>query len=428
MGCGASAPEDYTPPSTGATEDGPMLSLVRRGAPDALVFERAHQLSGPEGALLTLASHPGMAVVPRYEYPRAVAEWRYIELGIGPAHMAAHMQLQGEFLVRLHDERVMDIANWNYEEGNTLNILRSSSVHPGHTRYGGGGRSFIVNADGTISPMKAQHLVLGAAKPTFCFVNSYSPHKCVFEHAKALSGGQTVPLTLSSHPGFAVVQAFDEPREAYHEWHYKSLCIGPASGAIKASRVGQNLVDTSEWYVTPAHLTVHEGNTADLVRNRFKHPGRLLEEHKKHGGGRPLDFNFNDDGSISPVAHPHLCFGCSSTPLGAAMPNAMAMRGLATGAAVPMMAQAVPMATPVVATAVATGAASLSSTPPPLGELAELFKTQLGIEQSATIAETVEKACRQLGVEEKGTLLEKANRCWQALGAPPASGAIEDLG
>ena len=165
MGCGPSAPaENYSPPSTGATENGPQLCLTRKGSPDALVFDQAHNLSGPAGARLTLRSHPGWAVVPRYDYPRSAEEWRYIELGLGPAHMAAHMQLQGEFLVRLHDERVMDIAHWKYEEGNRLTLLRSAHNHPGNTRKENGGRSFVVNADGTISPMKAKHLVLGASE------------------------------------------------------------------------------------------------------------------------------------------------------------------------------------------------------------------------------------------------------------------------
>ena len=257
MGCGPSAPaENYSPPSTGATENGPQLCLTRKGSPDALVFDQAHNLSGPAGARLTLRSHPGWAVVPRYDYPRSAAEWRYIELGLGPAHMAAHMQLQGEFLVRLHDERVMDINCWKYEEGNTLNVLRSAHNHPGNTRYGNGGRSFVVNADGTISPMKAQHLVLGASKPSFCFVHSSSPNKCVFEHAHGLMNGSTVPLTLASHPGLAVTQAFDEPREAFGEWYYKSLIVGDASRAIVARRKdGSNLVDTSDWYVTPSCST-----------------------------------------------------------------------------------------------------------------------------------------------------------------------------
>ena len=313
MGCCASA-EDYTPPGTGATEDGPRLVLTSKGAADAIYFENAHALRQPGGALLTLRG--GMAVVPRYDHPREIMEWSYIELGLGPREMAMRVRLDGEFLVRVHDERVFDIADWKYEVGNHLSILRSTACHPGHTRYGNGGRSFVINPDGTISPKCAQHLVLGAGKPTFSFVPAGSPLVCRFQHAKALAAGQQVPLTLASHPGLAVVQVFDEPREAFGEWHYKALGIGPASKAVVASRQGSFFVDKAGWYVCPSMMNIHQGNHTDLVVNRHNHPARIHEEHRKHGGKRPLDFEFHADGSVAPASAPHLRLGCSFPPLG----------------------------------------------------------------------------------------------------------------
>ena len=67
MGCCASA-EDYTPPGTGATEDGPRLVLTSKGAADAIYFENAHALRQPgepsersSPAPATQASRPGAA-------------------------------------------------------------------------------------------------------------------------------------------------------------------------------------------------------------------------------------------------------------------------------------------------------------------------------------------------------------------------------
>ena len=315
MGCCASA-EDYTPPGTGATEDGPRLVLTSKGAADAIYFENAHALRQPGGALLTLRN--GMAVVPRYDYPRKIMEWSYLELGLGPRGMAMRVRLDGDFLVRVHDERVFDIAWWKYEVGNHLSILRSTACHPGHTRYGNGGRSFVVNPDGTISPKCAQHLVLGAGIPTFSFVPAGSPLVCRFQHAKALAAGQQVPLTLASHPGLAVVQLFDEPMQAFREWDYKTLAIGPASKAVVATRQGSFFVDKAGWYVCPSELKVHKGNHTDLVANRYIHPARILEEHRKHGEGRPLEYEFHDDGSVAPASASHLRLGCSCPPAAAA--------------------------------------------------------------------------------------------------------------
>ena len=95
MGCCFS--EDYTPPGTGATEDGPRLVLTSKGAADAIYFENAHALHQKGGALLTLRGG-NMAVVPRYDYPRDAGEWSYIEVGLGPRHMAMRVRPVGALL------------------------------------------------------------------------------------------------------------------------------------------------------------------------------------------------------------------------------------------------------------------------------------------------------------------------------------------
>ena len=309
------AAEIYKPPGSGATEDGPKLVLTSKGSSSALYFENAAGLHQKGGALLTLRGG-NMAIVPRYDYPRDAGEWSYIELGLGPHGMAMRVRLDGEFLVRVHDDRVFDIAHWKYEEGNNLVILRSSIFHPINTRKAPGGRSFVVNPDGTISPKFAQHLVLGGQQPTFSFVPAESPLVCRFQRAEALAAGKKVPLRLASHPGLAVVQVFDKPREAHHEWYYKALAIGPASKAVVASRQGSFFVDKAGWYVCPSMMNVHQGNHTDLVVNRHNHPARIHEEHRKHGGKRPLDFEFHADGSVAPASAPHLRLGCSFPPLG----------------------------------------------------------------------------------------------------------------
>merc|ERR1719152_1001134 len=81
-------------------------------------------------------------------------------------------------------------------------------------------------------------------------------------------------------------------------------------------------------------MNVHQGNHTDLVVNRHNHPARIHEEHRKHGGKRPLDFEFHADGSVAPASAPHLRLGCSFPPLGgtgqapAAAPAGRTLRGL----------------------------------------------------------------------------------------------------
>ena len=83
-----------------------------------------------------------------------------------------------------------------------------------------------------------------------------------------------------------------------------------------ASRQGSFFVDKAGWYVCPSMMNVHQGNHTDLVVNRHNHPARIHEEHRKHGGKRPLDFEFHADGSVAPASAPHLRLGCSFPPLG----------------------------------------------------------------------------------------------------------------
>ena len=58
----------------------------------------------------------------------------------------------------------MDIAWWKYEPFNTLHLI-NERYSKAKTKIGGGGRSFVCNEDGTVSPRYAPHLVLGVKLP-----------------------------------------------------------------------------------------------------------------------------------------------------------------------------------------------------------------------------------------------------------------------
>ena len=134
----------------------------------ALIFADAARLRRHEEALLTLASHPGKAVVPKNGVPLGPFNvggnaWLVVGLGVGEASLAESMRcvLDAEgFLVRTHDERCFDVAWWRYEPFNDVNLV-NEKYDKSKTKIGGGGRSFVCNEDGTISLRHAPHLVLG---------------------------------------------------------------------------------------------------------------------------------------------------------------------------------------------------------------------------------------------------------------------------
>ena len=157
----------------------PGLVLVAKGSARQLVFEHVDPLRQHREVPLTLASHPGQAVVPRSSapsgiYPHGDGVWLVVELGVGmPEVDAGDMRGQGPgvadsacrcvldeegFIVRPHDGRVFDIEYFT----SRVQLIHDA-YSAAHTRRAGGGRSFQLNDDGTISPREAPHLVLGTS-------------------------------------------------------------------------------------------------------------------------------------------------------------------------------------------------------------------------------------------------------------------------
>ena len=160
-------------------ETASKLILTSRGSSNALVFERAEELnSGSSGVPLTLSSHPGLAVIPRSVekmlkpfYPLV---WYTIDLGVGSASMALKTKMdkhgRAGFIASTHvpmpvsdgstPSMVLDIAMSKYKKGTDVNLF-GDGMHEFSSRNTSGGRSWVVNSDGTISAAMAPYLVLG---------------------------------------------------------------------------------------------------------------------------------------------------------------------------------------------------------------------------------------------------------------------------
>ena len=257
--------------------------------------------------------------------------------------------------------------------------------------------------------------------------------------ADALRNGRTTPLTLASHPGFAIVPKTEEPRRI-HEWgvNYQHLGVGPTvdgmmtSYPLTARLEGPFLV--SQYHTTREYVfDVPFGNLNEHCAGEHgKLPiAALFFDHgnnkEDHNAARL--FVLNNDNTISPQRAAHLVFGIRGDlpplPEGGAGTAAVP-----TAQSVPVQ---VPMAQPVVgATVVATPVAAVavtavpmgmpveaqagsSSSPPPLHEMVAVFRRELSITESA-MPDVVDAACEKLGLNPKGmSLLDKATACWQLL-------------
>ena len=142
----------------------------------------------------------------------------------------------------------------------------------------------------------------------------------VFEHAERF-GAKPLPLTVTSHPGLALVQREPKPRGPYdHEdcsWLVMDVGLGPADKAIEVTyddhflqrAHDDRLLNVASWHMSA-------GSQIELVRERFdrdpRGTGKTRTGHGKPGGRA---FHFNDDGTLSPDDGQDLCVGVRTEPV-----------------------------------------------------------------------------------------------------------------
>lgn len=153
----------------------PSLVLVKRGSPRQIVLEHAGNFLASTGNAeaffpLTLSGvGPPQAIVNKVENPDeiGVAPFYNQELGIGGVDLAIRVRwdAEGGFFIREKDGFVLDVWSKNCAFDDKLWMTRSGiDGSLADTRTPGKTRSFLINEDGTVSPLKAPNLVLGNFK------------------------------------------------------------------------------------------------------------------------------------------------------------------------------------------------------------------------------------------------------------------------
>lgn len=161
----------------------PAVTLVPRDSRHRLIFQNAHQFwSAPapvNGTALILSSHPGLAVVPQSRRRFGAFQiYEMQQLGIGKAKDAIRLRSldymrHHEFLLSVPFERDMSMGllplNLQLEENTPVLLMRYNITEMSNWIAGmlltgiraTGNTTWIVNAEGSISPANAPHLALG---------------------------------------------------------------------------------------------------------------------------------------------------------------------------------------------------------------------------------------------------------------------------
>ena len=151
----------------------PDCTLVGAQAAECVVLQPgvAQALRAGQVTPLLLASPPGYAIVPKTDNPRRIDQWRvmYQQLGIGPAAQALQARMQGQFILSQHPstrDYVLDVPFATYTvhcEGERGKLPIAAICWDDRNRNldANAPRTFVVNANNSISPTKATHLVFG---------------------------------------------------------------------------------------------------------------------------------------------------------------------------------------------------------------------------------------------------------------------------
>jgi len=145
------------------------MVLVSRSSEHALRFTHFNDLKSGRAVPATFSGvHTGQSLGRKHPEQRRYEKWRYTESALGDSNPVI-IRLDGSYIFLADtsggsNDLVFDVSFWNLKAGNTVNFV--GGTHNSATRVpgtgGNGGRCFVVNSDGTISPSGARLLCLGA--------------------------------------------------------------------------------------------------------------------------------------------------------------------------------------------------------------------------------------------------------------------------
>ena len=312
------------------------LVLVPKDSKDRIVLEHATLLKEGKTAPLTLASHVGLAIAPQWDAPCLEGEQTVLNIGLGPPEFAVSARLEevttvfrGEttksfFFVAdppqgSQEEMVFDVGG-QFEEGTNIRLIREAEKWKKDTfNFENFSRLYLLNDDGTVSTSVSPGLVFGVGSKVpdtkrITLVAKDAPGRFVFENAELLRRGEIAALTLTSHPGMAIVPVLDE-KLYFGRYYVIQIGIGPADGAVVAGLQEMTRTFRGETFKCSFLLAKKQLNLVDemvfKVERGVMSVGTPLNLVREVSDG--VNYTFvssarmfvvNEDGTISPQIAP----------------------------------------------------------------------------------------------------------------------------
>lgn len=252
-------------------EANPSMVLVKKGSPSQFVFDalpKIKDVDDPDAtALLTLLSHPDLAVGTKYHDIKEDGPWRFIESGVVPHSNAVAVSFIDSNFLKLDDDRmdlVLDVAYWNMEEGSAVNFVGAPRDANEETYSSGGGRDWTIHEDGTVGCKHVPGLVLGLGPPRLVLVEHGSRDQLLFANLESLAKGEAAKLTLEG--GGGVGKKYQDPKEA-GPWRFIESKVGATDEAITVKYDGGNyiILEGEDLALDVSFWEMEVGNSVNFV-------------------------------------------------------------------------------------------------------------------------------------------------------------------
>jgi len=245
-----------------ARSPSPLL-LVSHDSKDALVFV---DLTNQEEQLFKTKDNQYVGLSQKvkktkgYQYYDTVVS-AYIE-------PLPFVYINSTFIVT-NDDFVLDVALWKIVENQNVNFVKASD---GSTYTAGGGRDFLLNSDGTISPKLNPSLVLGVGSQDLVVSKKEGP-RIKLQHSQELADGKIISMDME---GGGVIASKEE--EIADGWRVRQSVLA-VEGAMKIFYDGNFLLTSDGSYALDiSYWRMEEGNVVNFVGGESEQEDINLDE------------------------------------------------------------------------------------------------------------------------------------------------------
>ena len=233
------------------------LVLCPKDSKHALIF-----LQSPSSSLhdidLVLAPPNNAFVGFANEDAQQYEGFEYFDTVVSPFVDPLSVSYQDDNFLVYDGDYVLDVAWWKIVEDQKVNFIKALD---GSTFTRGGGRDWIWNGDGSVSPKLNQELVLGRGIRGLV-ITQKEKQALHLNHAQELANGDTVPMELS---GESEVVGAKETQTTDDGWRYRETALIDES-PIRIKYDGNFiLTPTEDFALDIAYWKLEEGNSVNFV-------------------------------------------------------------------------------------------------------------------------------------------------------------------